>query len=164
MKVTVLSKKQFDDALHNSGITDDSVEIRVPHIGFICICSTEHPEAGWESQPYFQRDHPNVLRMWFDDVTKDVAYLQGTAEHTYRAFTEEQAREVIAFLETQRLTNIRELIVHCTGGINRSGSVGEFAHDYLGGDYATFQRHNPYAKRNPTVTATLNRVWRETQN
>lgn len=65
----------------------------------------------------------DVLTLYFDDIDREV---DGA-----KLFSEEQAEEIIAFIEKNR--EAETLLVHCYGGESRSRAVGAFAMEMLGG-------------------------------
>jgi predicted protein tyrosine phosphatase len=73
---------------------------------------------------WFKKNHDNVLNLEFDDVESDVA-LDG--KNKYKAFSEEQAREVAEFIDKNKN---KTFLIHCLAGISRSGAVGRFLYDY----------------------------------
>lgn len=60
----------------------------------------------------------------FDDLDRDI--------EDYHAITFDQAKEIFEFIKKNEGKN---LIVHCYGGVARSGAVGEFYWEMLGGSY-----------------------------
>lgn len=87
-----------------------------------------------------------ALTLYFDDVVREV---EGAA-----LFTEEQAEQIIAFIQAHR--GVDTLVVHCYAGQSRSRAVGAFAVRMLGGDNARyFQSGVP----NQHVYDTLEGVW-----
>ena len=64
-------------------------------------------------------------RTWkFYDIECDIA--------SYKAVTYDQAKEIFEFIKQNEGKN---LITHCTAGVARSGAVGEFYWEMLGGSY-----------------------------
>lgn len=135
IKVAVLSKLRFDELMEER-----------KDLMFISINDT----LGTDAVPYFN-NHKNVKVLYFDDVEEDLETNQGTA----KAFTKQQAAEIIDFLEQNKQATT--CIVHCTAGISRSGAVGLFVNDYFGADYDTFKVLNPHTLPNGKVTQLLNR-------
>ena len=89
-----------------------------------------------------------VLTLLFDDIDHEV---DGAV-----LFSEEMAREVIAFIRAQR--SAETLLIHCYGGQSRSRAVGAFAVKMLGGNNERYFREgNP----NRQVYDTLMKVWEE---
>ena len=156
--IHILSKKEFEDAVKACGLDDANVEQNGRRMAFICICDTRHPESGWGSEPYFQRDHANVLRLWFDDVEQDTTVLVGMVEHTARLIQELDAAALIAFLDAQQERGVAAFFVHCLAGISRSGAIGAFISDCFGGDYLELKQKNPQIQPNAAVLAALRKV------
>lgn len=155
IKVKVLSKPEFNQFMGERGIDDGNVETQMDGVALISINDTE---GNW-SVSWFDQDHPNVLRLWFDDVFSDTEK-SPTNRYTCRAFSEEQAKKVFNFIKGNQ---DKDFIVHCSAGISRSGAVGAFINDYLDSDRDFFQKQN--ADRifpNAHVSILLNKLaWNE---
>ena len=95
------------------------------------------------------------LALQFDDIEKPLSY----KGRDLMMFTEEQARQVVAFLDEIKETH-PVLLCSCDAGISRSGACGQFACDYLGWDKEKFHKHNPYIHPNCHVKSLLWRVVR----
>lgn len=136
MKVHVLSKMQFDAAMKQADVSDSTVE-SFKNTFFISINNTDG-----RSVPYL-KDTYNVKVLYFDDVEKDMEIpIIGTDnKFTARAFTEQQAQELIEFIVSHK--DKAKCFVHCSAGISRSGAVGEVVNDLYGGSYEDFLRDNP---------------------
>lgn len=63
-----------------------------------------------------------VLTLYFDDIEAPWDGL--------RLMSEEQARQIIAFLDAHR--DADDLLIHCRAGISRSAAVGIFARAFYG--------------------------------
>lgn len=152
-KVIVIPKYAFDRGLRGNKIDDTNVEQLIGKACFISINDT----FGTDEVPFFSKPHPNVLTLFFDDVDQDIVTDHGTA----KAFTDEQATDIYAFIEKNKETE--NFIVHCTAGISRSGGVGEFINNYLDLDYNSFKECNPHILPNGLVLSKLNRfLWNDT--
>ena len=146
VKIYVLSKLRFDDLLKNNNIDDSNVDT-YKNSAFICINDTT---GSYYHEPILT-EHFNVLNLFFDDVETD------TCE--YRAFTENDAKRVISFLDVNK--NVKLLLVHCGAGVSRSGAIGQFALDYLNGDKDQFNFDNSFILPNSRVLQMLIRVLRK---
>lgn len=129
---------------------------------FICI----HNTSGENSQPHFKQDHPNVLRLWFDDCSQDRSGVLLSGEsYTETAMTPEQAQLVYDFLVQQKEAGREIGVVHCAAGISRSGAVGTFAADFFNVDKEEFKRFNWGIQPNPHVLSLLNGIlWKKHLN
>jgi predicted protein tyrosine phosphatase len=154
VKIYVMSKVQFHEMITRNGIDDTNVDEFI-RIAFICIDDTS---GDYYANPLFRHNHHNVLCLKFDDVEEDLQVSPTNKEMT-KAFTEKDARRIIKFLESN--TSVNTLVVHCAGGISRSGAVGQFALDYLNGDKESFKINNSHITPNAKVVRTLNQVHRE---
>ena len=155
IKIKILSKPEFNQFMGEYGISDENVESRMKDIALISINDTE---GQWNAS-WFDRDHPNVLRLWFDDVSTD-EQKSPTNPFTCRAFTEDQARMVFEFIKSN---SDKDFLVHCSAGISRSGAVGSFINDYLDSDRDFFEKFNRHRiMPNAHVSRLLNKLaWDE---
>lgn len=147
IEVFVYSKNRFDELMAKNNITNQNVE-DLKNIFFISINDTTQTDR----IPYFENKN-NVLVLFFDDVEEDVCVSLNGKNIIVKAFTSEQAVELLSFLRKQG--DKKKCIVHCAAGISRSGAVGEFVNDYLGGDWYKFKKNNPYIHPNGLVLRTL---------
>ncbi len=95
---------------------------------------------------------------------KDVLYLSfhdtDVAKEDYDLFSEEQAKEVIAFID--RHSEVEQIVVHCNMGVSRSAAVAMFISDQQ--DRNLFQQGRAFfhpdrpAQYNRLVYSTLNRA------
>lgn len=150
-KVYIWSKPEFNSSLGRLNINDVNVE-ELPKVCFISINDTQ----GQWNQPWFDQDHSNVLRLWFDDVENDDDLWSPTNNISIRAFSSEQAQSIIDFLEKNK--DKETFIVHCTAGISRSGAVGQFIADYFHCDKEEFKRINPHICPNGRISRMLNNL------
>jgi len=72
----------------------------------------------------FTGDHPNVLKLNFDDITTEAI----AKEHDLILFNYVHANQIMEFINKP---SDLPIFVHCTAGVCRSGAVGEFLNDYL---------------------------------
>lgn len=158
IKIKVLSKPEFNQFMMELGISDKNVETKMKDVALISINDT----MGDWSTSWFDFDHPNVIRFWFDDVERD-EQKSPTNAFTCRTFTDEQAERLFNFIKENQN---KDFIVHCSAGISRSGAVGSFINDYLDSDKEFFHKFN--AKRifpNAHVSRLLNKLaWDEQSN
>lgn len=154
-KIFVLAKPQFNEIMANNGIDDSNVEQKGKNIALISINDT----MGAWSVSWFNGDHENVLCLWFDDVETDLQ-VSPTNQNTCRAFTEDQAKQIIKFVDAN---SDRDFLVHCSAGISRSGAVGAFILDYLQGDKDHFKQYNSHISPNGHISRTLNKIIWERQ-
>lgn len=153
MKVKVLDKMSFDIIMQRTGITNETVEQQSDTF-FISINDTQ----GTDEVPYFQ-NKKNVKVLFFDDVEKDI---DDPKYGFIKAFTQEQAKEIVDFLEEQH--GKQKCFLHCAAGVSRSGAVGTFVNDFFGADFFEFQKNNPYVHPNGHVLRTLKREFMKRNN
>lgn len=119
-------------------------------------------------QEHLGKNNPNVLYMQFDDVTKEEAESYNSKHYEFKLtpISENQAKQIVDFiLETHKQG--KDLFVHCTAGISRSGAVGLFANQYINrfidkneDDFHCNEIYgfNKNIMPNPTVSSILNSV------
>lgn len=135
MNVTILNENQFIDKV-------------LPHIDdwkdtfFISIKQPDEKEA-------LREDSENYRTYWFYDVEEDFV----TNSHSYKAISEEQAKDMFEFIKKH--SNKNNFIVHCAAGVSRSGAVGSFVHEYFGGKYKELLKKHPNILPNGRVTRLL---------
>ena len=151
MRVRVLSKMIFDTILPKMKIDDSNVESQ--NYAFISISNSDNPSS------YFKIDHPNVLRLVFDDATleeNELRVKKGLNE--LQLFTKDQGKEVINFVEKNKEVDI--FYVHCAAGQSRSGALGTFINDIYGNqNFYDFLQSNPIIKPNYYILALLRRIY-----
>lgn len=153
VKIYVMSKVRFHDMVNRNQLDDNNVD-EFFRIAFICIHDTS---GDYYASPLFRQEHHNVLNLSFDDVEEDLQ-VSPTNKGMTRAFTENDAKKIIKFLDSNK--SVETIVVHCAGGISRSGAVGQFALDYLNGDKEIFKINNPQIIPNARVVRILNQVIR----
>lgn len=96
----------------------------------------------------------------------DIEYLHETTENfktwkfydlesdidSYKAITFDQAKEIYEFIKKNEG---KKLIVHCYGGISRSGAIGEFYWEMMGGSYKELMEKFPYISPNGRILSYL---------
>ncbi|MFW6377147.1 MAG: hypothetical protein ACOCZ5_00740 [bacterium] len=153
MDIFVLPKQSFDAYLTKENVDDENVE-NYP-LMFISINDSE----GRFSQSHFKREHPNVLILHFDDVSKD-GEPSPTNDKNTRAFNDEDADRIIEFI--QKNEDKVGVLIHCAAGISRSGAVGQFLVNYFEEDMDEFFRQNYRVIPNAHILSKLNsRMWSE---
>ena len=153
-KVYILSRLEFNDLLRINKITDENVEEKQAF--FISINETE--TLNTNPKNHFNQEHTNVKIIHFDDIVDVSDISEYEKEFNAKAFTKEQARELIEFIIKNADKPI--CIVHCAAGISRSGAVGRFINDFFGGDDEFFRKTNPHIHPNSLVTRLLKEVFR----
>ena len=144
MKITILNKNNFNKLMIDSNITPKNVG-DIKDLYLISINDTE-------GKSYFEDTlSSNLLVTYFDDVIEDTESL--------KAITTEQGEEIYNFIKSINITPNTHLVVHCSAGQNRSGSVGKFAADYFKYNQKRLMVENPIIKGNSTVTRILNKLW-----
>lgn len=124
MKIIRSSQHEFKKLMVNNGITDATVEDN-PNIFYICLNS-----SGWiHSIPYFTKDHPNVINLYFDDVEqsgpKEIQWFNGTTKVIDAiAMNNDQADQLAKFI--YGIPKNSTIYMYCAKGISRSGAVEDF--------------------------------------
>ncbi len=92
----------------------------------------------------------NVLTMVFAEWSDETAKRLGRKNRS-PLFRKTHAQKIITFLDYIREEDIDLLLINCDAGITRSGTVGVFAHRYLGTNDKYFRKHNKYVLPSPYV-------------
>lgn len=112
---------------------------------------------------HFKQDHPNVLRLLFDDVDEPLQVNRlGTDGREYVPvipMSEAQGKQIFEFIKTNK--DAVNFIVHCAAGISRSGAVAKFITEYFGGTDREFYFLNPYTKPNSRILNILRKLSQE---
>ena len=152
MKVRVMSKNHFDKLLPRINVFDQTVEEQ--NCAFISIIGSDP-----EEKSYFNNDHPNVLRLVFDDITSEEKISMIKLGQSNRVlFCKEDAEKIIDFVDRNK--DKYECFVHCAAGVSRSGAVGTFINDLCQYEsFEAFARSNSQIKPNFYILAALRRVY-----
>lgn len=143
IKIHVISAREFKDLMKMNGITEDNVET------FVDCAMIEINDPNDDVSCYFKKDHANVIRFFFYDVTE-------LESQRYKAMDKNDAEKMFAFIKRiPSNPKIKHVIVHCHAGISRSGAVGTFIQEYLGIDYRSFIQMNPQIHPNSLVKSLL---------
>ena len=131
-KIEVSSHLRFEEKCKAMGVNDENVESeKFSEYAFIDIIGTRDAIEKYLHEPntkhWFDREHPNVLNLEFDDVSEKEFEYNGII---FKGFTQEQARKSYEFI----LNNSnKDFIISCRAGLSRSQAFGNFIHDYFGG-------------------------------
>ena len=131
-KIEVSSHLRFEEKCKAMGVNDENVESeKFSEYAFIDIIGTRDAIEKYLHEPntkhWFDRGHPNVLNLEFDDVSEKEFEYNGII---FKGFTQEQARKSYEFI----LNNSnKDFIICCRAGLSRSQAFGNFIHDYFGG-------------------------------
>jgi protein-tyrosine phosphatase len=137
VKIRAISKEEFDRIMREGKLDDTNIESR-SDLWLVSI--NPAPDmfkdaylSSHSMEPYFKEEHPQLLKLFFDDVPADTPYtVLGTKKSTIaRAMTQEQAEIALDFLEKMKGKD-GVLLVHCTMGKSRSVAVAHFAAELLG--------------------------------
>lgn len=124
MKITVLSHLLFDEEMKKMNLND--LNIDDTNIACISIIGTEPCLRSYLEEPdtkhYFNNSHDNVLNLEFDDLEKDIEW----KGETFKAMSEEQAKNTLAFIERMIDNNVQNVYIHCRAGMSRSRAIAEF--------------------------------------
>lgn len=153
-RILAWSKPQFNEVMGKMNISDKNVEEALKDVALISINDTH----GQWSVSWFDLDHPNVLRLWFDDVEQDTDKFSPTNQEKVKAFTVEDAKIVRNFIKKNK--DKETFIVHCSAGISRSGAVAQFICDFFRCDREEFLRNNNILP-NGRITRMLNNLDRK---
>ena len=128
MKTQVYSKETFIKEMNSRGINDSTVS-SVPEY-FICI----DPTGGPHSVKFFKEEHPNVIRLQFDDCESDETKWGENIQAFYeaKAMVLEQAEIIVNFVKSMPADAI--VNIFCTKGMSRSVAVASFLNNTEGGN------------------------------
>lgn len=133
MKITILSKFDFEERMKMFGITNDNVE-NIKDTFFISIQHTGVDKT------YFVNKQ-NVKVLFFDDCLLSDQYCT--------VMSEDQALELLDFIDEHK--DKKFCVIHCAAGISRSGAVGTFICDYTDSNFKSFIQDNPQIHPNVVV-------------
>jgi len=146
-KIYILSKQRFNFVINDNKITDDNVEEKNT-TAFISINDSKNDFS------FFKFDHPNVLRLYFEDITQPL--------EDYKLFDINDAIKIIKFVENNK---DKSYLVHCHAGISRSAAVGTFINDYYHiMDKDEFKRLNSYISPNWFIYEMLVKTFNDLNN
>jgi len=153
MKIIVLGRALFNEYLTRKGITNDNVE-QQDKIFFISINNHDDKQSS-----YFSSNKKNIISMIFGDLEQDteVDIIGENRKEVVKAMTQEQAAELYAFIKANK--DKEAVIIHCTAGVSRSGAIGVFINDFIGGNWEELKRLNPNIQPNAHVYRLLHDEW-----
>lgn len=140
--------------MEEGGITDENVESK--DAAFIEIMGEQDL---FRMPCHFKRNHPNVLRIFFDDVDEVIypADLSGWGGiEPLIPMTPEQGREIFNFIVAN--AGKAQFVVHCAAGISRSGAVAQFITEHFGGSFADFKKLNYWTHPNQRILNILRKL------
>ena len=140
MKIFAYSKGKFNRYMKEQGINDSNVE-SYDIYAFISILDV----TGLDCNGHFEKNHKNVLIQHFGDYGESEEVKKSGPGH----FNNEQAKEIIEFVEKNKDKQI--IIVHCAGGIARSGAICTFINDLYGNTYKEFFNDNRQIQPNYAI-------------
>lgn len=158
--VYALSYHQFCASLEVAKIDDTNVETKKSALIEIM------GEQDLLSAPFhFKEDHPNVLRLLFDDVDEPLhipllgEFADGREYIPVVPMSMEQGKKIVDFVKVNK--DVYNFIVHCAAGISRSGAIAKFINEYFGGDEWHFKHLNPHTKPNIRILSILRNLNQE---
>ena len=131
-RIEVSSHALFEGRCKGLGVNDDNVESeKFSNLAFIDIIGTKDSIEKYlhedNTKHWFEKEHPNVLNLEFDDISEDEFEYNGIV---FKGFTNEQAKKSYDFILANET---KDFIICCRAGISRSQAFGNFIHDYFGG-------------------------------
>lgn len=130
-EVLILSREQFIN----------KVLPKVDEAKNTFFISILEPDDNFEN---LHEDTENFKTWKFYDIEYDI--------NNYKAITFEQAKEIYEFIKKNEGKN---LITHCHAGVARSGAIGEFYWEMLGGSYKQLTEKFPNISPNGRVLSYL---------
>lgn len=131
-RIEVSSHALFEERCKELGVNDDNVESeKFSNLAFIDIIGTKDSIEKYlhedNTKHWFEKEHPNVLNLEFDDISEDEFEYNGIV---FKGFTNEQAKKSYDFILANET---KDFIICCRAGISRSQAFGNFIHDYFDG-------------------------------
>lgn len=153
--VYAMSHHGFCETMKFNGLNDENVEDRTT----MCLIEICGEQDLLYLPHHFTRDHPNVLRLLFDDIDEvtEVKYLDERESKNLYPMTEEQGQQIIDFLVHNR--DVQTCIVHCAAGISRSGAVATFIKETFGMHEDVFRLNNRHIHPNHKVLSILRKLY-----
>ena len=151
MRITILNRKKFKELMISRNITPSNVNGQENKNTYLISINNTHTQHTYS---YFEEVYAsNLLKLYFDDVTYNAS---GNV-----LFDSKMAKEVLRFANFIKLneTDNTEIIIHCSAGINRSGSIGKFLSDFFIYTYDRLMLENPQIMGNSVVNNLLYREW-----
>ena len=129
--ITVLPHRVFDERCSEEKLNDENVEKE--DMAFVSIigtpeCLIYYLDEG-DTKHYFEKEHPNVINLDFDDISSDEIEWEG---HIFKGMSMEQAERLFEFIENNIDKSFR---IHCRAGFSRSQGVGAFINDFYPGQF-----------------------------
>ena len=149
MKILVYNKRDFNKFMIYNNITDENVESK----DMLIVSINDFVENIYS---HFRRQHPNVMIMHFGDYGEEEAMNElKNNPSCHGVFNAYKAKKLYKFIKANKDKNLA--VIHCAGGISRSGAVGTFIFDMYGeGTYEEFKRKNPRIQPNQCILKLLN--------
>lgn len=136
IQIIVYSRDKFST---NTPCNDNNVSEFINDY-FICINAT----GNIHSEPFFKKDHSNVLNMYFDDVVEDTVKYFGPTDSEFKCYakacTVSQAKQMYEFIGS--IADNSRLHIYCTKGKSRSVAVAKYVNEFINGIPTTDNGHN----------------------
>ncbi len=150
-KVYAVDFQTFNNMMKERGITDENVN-EWKSTAFIEIQARADIEDMPECDFYFKKDSDNVIRMEFDDTTKDFDHEEDGKIRKVRIITDEDAKRLAEFINN----NIeKSFLVHCHAGVSRSGAVIKYIWEKKDLPLQELLDNNPYIHPNFEILSKL---------
>jgi predicted protein tyrosine phosphatase len=112
-------------------------------------------------EKFFKIGCEDFISLKFADLTSEQTRKMSKEEilkHDIRLFNEEQAKQILNFINKINKKNIETLFIHCAAGISRSGAVGLFTCRYLKLNEKQFRTENIHIFPNTFILELLNKI------
>lgn len=155
--VYAMSYNAFNDIVKERNITDNNVK-EWKNQAFIEVQGEEDIKSNEELAFHFKQNHPNVLRLMFDDCDEDkeIMDLSGNSKGLWiRTINKEQTVELHKFINNNKDKNF---IIHCHAGVSRSGAIAQYVCEVKDIPLEIFQQMNPYVLPNRRVLSELRTI------
>ena len=129
-KLYCFSRQDFNDYCKIRKWSDENYP---PDAAFISICNTPGGSDVMfieEIIHYFKTETPEIINLYFDDITEPTAMWKGKVSLT--GISQEQADRLCEFIERNQ---DKDFYIHCEAGLSRSQGVVRYILDVYGEDH-----------------------------
>jgi protein-tyrosine phosphatase len=151
-KITTKSRREVEWAINSS------TKLSKHPWALISIWSAEELITPFNRETLSKIGCTEVLSVRFSDLTLDEYNKLTVQKAGAFLFGEEQAKNIVRFIDKVNIMEIPEVFVHCAAGISRSGAVGTWACRYLNLDEKKFLENNKHILPNIYILGVLNSV------
>lgn len=153
-KIRVMNKPRFFQLMEQENISDLNVETKFKDYVIISINDT----YGKWSKSWFKKNHNNVIRLWFDDVEHDGDMVGTKIKRPGFSIKNKQIEELLKFIKINK--HRKNIIIHCTAGISRSGAIGLYITQLLNMSIKDYLYSNPRVKPSKSLFIKIKKYYK----